>query len=91
MRKEICMLEALEMEEREKANARRALVSERDLLVRYEDLDGYEAAHLQRVSAALERLDEGTWGWCQVCARRIESWRLRTIPETTRCAHCGAR
>jgi DnaK suppressor protein len=40
---------------------------------------------LQDVRAALERLDEGTYGRCVVCGRTIEPARLRALPETPYC------
>jgi DnaK suppressor protein len=40
---------------------------------------------LQNVQAALERLDNGTYGKCVVCGRPIEPARLRAIPETPYC------
>jgi RNA polymerase-binding transcription factor DksA len=76
-----------------KAIARRQLLDERRLLLaRYasaDTLDGYERARLLRISAALERLDEDTWGWCRECGHAIELSRLSAAPDSARCAHCA--
>jgi DnaK suppressor protein len=37
------------------------------------------------VRAALERLDSGTYGRCEICGRMIDDERLEARPETTRC------
>jgi RNA polymerase-binding transcription factor DksA len=47
-----------------------------------------ERAQLAMVMAALDRLDEGTWGWCVGCGQPIDDKRLRALPETARCAQC---
>jgi RNA polymerase-binding transcription factor DksA len=40
---------------------------------------------LNRVERALERLNEGTYGTCEVCGNDIGSERLEALPETSRC------
>ncbi len=47
-----------------------------------------ERAQLAQVTAALERLDEGTWGLCVVCGEPIDPERLRVAPEAARCGSC---
>ena len=49
------------------------------------ELSSLQFRALQDVRAALERLDNGTYGKCVVCGRSIEPSRLRAIPETPYC------
>ena len=49
---------------------------------------GYQA--LRDVEAALARLDDGTYGTCTVCGKRIEPARLEAIPETPFCLEHAA-
>jgi RNA polymerase-binding protein DksA len=53
-----------------------------------ESLADDERVQLTRISSALERLDDGTWGWCVRCGGPIQTARLRAVPEATRCAGC---
>ncbi|OYO16519.1 TraR/DksA family transcriptional regulator [Enemella evansiae] len=46
---------------------------------------------LERIDAALERLDEGTYGVCTACGEPIADERLEALPTTTRCITCAAR
>jgi DnaK suppressor protein len=45
-------------------------------------------SRLERVNRALERLQEGTYGTCEVCGREIDPRRLRAAPESTVCVDC---
>src|ERR1051325_9016762 len=49
------------------------------------------ADRINRLTAALERLNEGTYGDCEVCGRAIERSRLEALPEATRCLTCQER
>jgi len=53
------------------------------------ELDGgleENAEHLLgEIDAALRRIDEGTFGTCQVCGREIERERLEAVPYATLC------
>lgn len=40
---------------------------------------------LQRINAALQGMDEGTYGKCDVCGKEIESKRLDAEPTATIC------
>jgi DnaK suppressor protein len=46
-----------------------------------------DTSHVQRdrVVAAIERLESGTYGRCEVCGREIDDERLETRPEASRC------
>jgi len=52
-----------------------------------------EAAEDQRVQirAALQRLDEGTFGACIDCGVAISDARLSVRPEAARCVECQAK
>jgi RNA polymerase-binding protein DksA len=40
---------------------------------------------LRRIDAALQRIEDGTYGICEICGKPIGEERLRAIPWTTRC------
>jgi len=42
-------------------------------------------AHLKSVETALARIDEGTYGTCDMCHEPIGEDRLEAIPATSRC------
>jgi DnaK suppressor protein len=45
----------------------------------------------RRITRALERLDAGTYGSCQVCGEQIDDERLQARPEASTCrAHADA-
>lgn len=46
---------------------------------------------LAQIDDALRRLDEGTYGECVTCGRRIELERLEALPYTTQCMECRRR
>jgi RNA polymerase-binding protein DksA len=43
---------------------------------------------LEEVDAALQRLDDGTYGTCRTCGRPIAPERLEVRPAATTCATC---
>jgi DnaK suppressor protein len=46
----------------------------------------------RRITMALERLDNGSYGSCQVCGQPIDDERLEARPEATTCrVHADAR
>jgi RNA polymerase-binding transcription factor DksA len=47
-------------------------------------------AILAQVNAALERMDEGTYGQCQRCGRSIAAARLEAFPYVAYCIECQA-
>jgi RNA polymerase-binding transcription factor DksA len=53
-----------------------------------ERIEDNELVQLARVTAALARLADGTWGRCLMCGGRIAENRLRAVPEAVRCAKC---
>jgi DnaK suppressor protein len=48
------------------------------------------AADLRSISQALARLENGTYGVCIDCGKRIESARLQVMPASPRCMSCEA-
>jgi DnaK suppressor protein len=49
---------------------------------------------LERLEAALQRIEEGTYGVCETCGQAIEPERLAALPIATlciACAHLGAQ
>ena len=49
------------------------------------------ADRITRLTSALERIVEGTYGQCEVCGRDIERSRLEALPEAVRCLTCQER
>ena len=43
---------------------------------------------LNKIDAALRRLDEGTYGYCFECGDEISEARLRALPFAVRCKDC---
>lgn len=50
-----------------------------------------DAAEIQRIDAALQRLRDGGYGTCEDCGEEISPQRLRAEPEALRCAACQMR
>lgn len=48
-----------------------------------------DVAALDRIVAALRRLDHGTYGTCTECANAIEQARLLVLPEAATCIDCA--
>jgi len=46
-------------------------------------------ADLEATRAALQRMDEGTYGACQECEQAIGFERLSAIPSATKCISCA--
>jgi RNA polymerase-binding protein DksA len=43
------------------------------------------------IRKALERIDAGTYGICEVCGKPIPAGRLQALPYATRCVACKTR
>jgi RNA polymerase-binding protein DksA len=54
-------------------------------------LEGNEERLLQAIDAALQRIEDGTYGICQNCGQPIAAERLEALPWTTRCIDCKRR
>jgi len=57
------------------------------------DLALYEKNHyhLTQITAALERIDSGTYGICENCGKEIHPARLEALPYATLCINCQAK
>tara|TARA_R110001599_G_scaffold353790_1_gene597772 strand:- start:47061 stop:47378 length:318 start_codon:yes stop_codon:yes gene_type:complete len=54
------------------------------------DAIGNETAQsIRGVTAALERIADGSYGICEKCAAAIGQARLEIVPEATRCVKCA--
>ena len=49
------------------------------------------AERINGLTAALERINDGTYGECEGCGREIERARLEALPEAVRCLECQER
>ncbi|MFH0964850.1 MAG: TraR/DksA C4-type zinc finger protein [Planctomycetota bacterium] len=47
-----------------------------------------ETRELQAIGAALERIEQGSYGVCEDCGKRIPAARLRAMPYATLCVEC---
>ena len=46
------------------------------------------AVRINRLTAALQRIEDGTYGQCAVCGQPIEPARLAALPEAETCLRC---
>jgi DnaK suppressor protein len=51
-------------------------------------LDAHETKELEAVEAALQRLENGSFGECTDCGAAISPARLSVAPDAARCFHC---
>ena len=51
-------------------------------------LDAHDSAEIALVNAALQRIEDGSYGLCVDCGAHIAEARLRAAPEASRCIHC---
>lgn len=51
----------------------------------------HAAQELRQVAAAMRRLDEGSYGFCQECGEAIDERRLHALPATPFCTACQTR
>ncbi|MGD9124084.1 MAG: TraR/DksA C4-type zinc finger protein, partial [Desulfarculaceae bacterium] len=65
-----------------------ALESDRNFLLRIRDR---ERKLISKIQDALARIDDGTYGICEVCGEDISSERLKARPVTTLCINCKKR
>lgn len=48
-------------------------------------------ARVRALTAALDRMDRGTWGKCELCGDAIGAARLQALPAVEFCLSCQAR
>jgi len=49
------------------------------------------AERINQLTAALRRVEDGSYGRCERCGRDIEPARLKALPEATTCLACQER
>ena len=49
---------------------------------------GPKRQELEAIEEAMQRLENGTYGLCEVCSQPIEPRRLEIMPETPLCRNC---
>jgi RNA polymerase-binding transcription factor len=47
--------------------------------------------HLDGIDSALRKLDDGSYGVCEICGRPVGDERLAARPTATRCVRCASR
>jgi DnaK suppressor protein len=62
--------------------------SERELLF---ELSDNERQQLDAIEAALRKIDQGRYGLCESCQKKIAALRLRAVPQARYCIGCQAR
>ena len=62
--------------------------AEREPLAVLESIRVAQAPELRELEAALERIDKGSYGTCQMCGGAVGRQRLRAIPEARFCIDC---
>jgi RNA polymerase-binding protein DksA len=55
------------------------------------DLLGNEEQIVEEINAALARLEQGTFGRCEECQKRISKERLQALPYARYCIECADR
>lgn len=54
-----------------------------------EALGGLARSELEKINAALERIERGEYGNCTLCKKTIAAERLKAIPFADRCINCA--
>ncbi|MCE7982948.1 MAG: hypothetical protein DYG89_17325 [Caldilinea sp. CFX5] len=54
-------------------------------------LQTMEQKKLAQIESALQRLDNGLYGWCADCGASIQPERLEIVPSTIFCVECQQR
>ncbi|HEX4946740.1 MAG TPA: TraR/DksA family transcriptional regulator [Blastocatellia bacterium] len=52
-------------------------------------LDNSIRAEIKQIETTLQRLEEGTYGVCESCGKRIPLKRLKALPHASRCVACA--
>lgn len=91
----------LEEEDRIGAEGRKPVTLEQDAVGRLSRMDAMQMqamalaaqrrriAELARIRAALERIDQGDWGYCLICGEEIAEKRLHHDPSVSNCVACA--
>ena len=94
--------EALEAEDAANADSRDTVELQQDAVGRLSRMDAMQqqamaqaterrrSSERARITAALERIDEGEWGYCLKCGEEIAEKRLRHDPSVANCVKCAS-
>ncbi len=52
---------------------------------------GGEKEALDQIEAAIERIEDGSYGYCDECGVKIPDARLQAIPYTAQCVRCASQ
>jgi DnaK suppressor protein len=64
---------------------RASFESDRSTLLRIRDRESYL---IRKIKRALDRLEDGTFGICELCGKEISMERLKVRPVTLHCIKC---
>ncbi len=67
---------------------RASLEADRNFMLRIRDR---EHKLIKKIKKALERIDSGTFGVCELCGEEISMERLHARPVTTQCIDCKTK
>jgi DnaK suppressor protein len=52
---------------------------------------GSEEDTLDQIESAIERIEGGSYGWCEECGQQIPESRLEAIPYAAECVRCASK
>ena len=52
---------------------------------------GGEKNALEQIEAAIERIEDGSYGRCEECGKKIPKTRLEAIPYAAQCVRCASK
>ena len=67
---------------------RASLEADRNFMLRIRDR---ESKLIKKIKKALQRIEDGTFGTCEVCGEDISFKRLKARPVTTQCIDCKTK
>ena len=94
--------QALDAEDASNADSRDTVELQQDSVGRLSRMDAMQqqamaqaterrrAAERVRIAAALERIEDGEWGYCLKCGEEIAEKRLRHDPSVANCVICAS-
>jgi DnaK suppressor protein len=44
---------------------------------------------IRSIKSALQKIEQGTYGWCERCGETIDPERLKILPHTSLCVQCA--
>ena len=62
-----------------------------DIRQRDSALESWAERNLRRIDQALQRLDQGSYGFCENCGEPISAERLKALPQATMCMKCKSK